>query len=177
MSQYARIRNVGTETWNDGQPGHPYSIPPGGEVMVPWDIMCVWLGDPNARDSAKEPERANEISRLHIRYGVNSAVAGDDRPGWADAMPKLEAFDVDGTPLATVAAHPEGATAPAATPILSPAEASTRIAWLQEELAKLSGGHTPTPAAVEQSELNPATEADTTSMPPADGPARRKNQR
>ena len=101
--QYVKIENLGDTDWNDGQPGHPYTIPAGLEIIVPWHIMCMWLGDPEARDNGRDAARQEERSRLHLRYGVTSGVEGDDRPGWEDAMPKLIAKRINGEQLATVA--------------------------------------------------------------------------
>lgn len=175
--QYVKIENIGDTDWNDGQLGHPYTIPAGLEIIVPWHIMCMWLGDPEARDNGRDAARQEERSRLHLRYGVTSGVEGDDRPGWEDAMPKLIAKRINGEQLATVADDPTGLLTSAAAPILTEQDTSTKIAELERLLNELKG-HTPTPAAVAQSELAPATTAEptpnTTGQPPADTPTRGK---
>jgi hypothetical protein len=175
--QYVKIENIGDTDWNDGQPGHPYTIPAGLEIIVPWHIMCMWLGDPEARDNGRDAARQEERSRLHLRYGVTSGVEGDDRSSWEEAMPKLVAKRINGEQLATVADDPTGLLTSAAAPILTEQDTSTKIAELERLLNELKG-HTPTPAAVAQSELPPATTNDptpnTTGQPPADTPTRGK---
>ena len=175
--QYVKIENIGDTDWNDGQPGHPYTIPAGLEIIVPWHIMCMWLGDPEARDNGRDAARQEERSRLHLRYGVTSGVEGDDRPGWEDAMPKLIAKRINGEQLATVADDPTGLLTSAAAPILTEQDTASKIAELERLLNELKG-HTPTPAAVAQSELPAPTSTEptptTTGQPPADTPTRGK---
>jgi hypothetical protein len=178
--QFVKIENVGTEVWNDKQPGHPYTIAPGVELVVPWNVMCMWLGDPHARDSGRNPERGEEVTRLHLRYGVTSDMEGDNRPSWSDAMPKLVVKDLTGVQIATVADDPTGELTPAAAPLLTPEDTASRIAFFEAELLALKAGQPATPQAIAQTE-NPAVVAGeptpaTSGQPPVDAPSAR-NQR
>ena len=181
--QYAKIRNVGDTIWDYGQPGNPYTIHPGEELIVPWGTMCVWLGDPDARDSPKEPVRQNEFTRLSTQYGVGSGLQGDKRGTFDECKPKLEARTVAGDRLVTVCDDKDGLEMAAAAPLLSPIDTASKIAALEQALAALIATQ-PTPEAIAQSSpafmpsapTAPAVDvvvpvADTTSLPPADVPS------
>ena len=176
--QYAKIENVGDVEWNDGQPGHPYTIPPREEIIVAWAQLALGLGAPEMRDSPRDPARQQERQRLHLRYGVTSGVEGDVRPGWAEAMPKLVAKTLAGEQLATVADDPDGQLLPSAAPVLSDEDTATRIAELEAAITQLKGERSGTinasPAQREQAEKSPdALVPATDSMPPPDAPAPR----
>jgi hypothetical protein len=152
MDQFVKIKNVGTEVWDDNQKGNPYTIQPGSEFVVPWGTMCVWLGDPEARDAGKNPVRQEEVTRITLRYGCQSGLAGDNRANWEDAIPKLEAYTLDGERLITVCDDPVGTAQPAAAPLLTPGETAQKIAALEQMIANLNEGNAPTAAAVAQSD-------------------------
>jgi hypothetical protein len=176
---YVIVKNHGDTVWNDGQLLHPYAIPPGGEKVVPWNVMCVWLGDPDARDSIKNPQRQEEKSRLHLYYGVTSGAPNDKRPTWADAMPRLTVHNMaTGEEIATVASDPDGLSA-AAAPVLELDDTTTQIQLLKQRLEELERSAAPTAAAIAQSDDPVAltTPDIAEGAPPADTPSPRPRAR
>lgn len=182
MATYAKVRNVGDTIWDDGQPGNPYTIRPGEELIVPWGMMCVWLGDPEARDSQKVPARQEEYTRLATRYGVGSGLQGDKRGTFDECRPKLVASTIDGEPLATVCDDKDGLDMVMAAPLLSPGDTAAKIAALEQALAALTAT---LPTAEQMAQSSPAfipsapgpstdaliPEPDTSGLPPADAPS------
>lgn len=59
----------------------PYTIGPGKKKIVPFEVVCLYFGDPrskvgaavpykDSRGSGTVPERLGEVRRLSVRYGV-----------------------------------------------------------------------------------------------------------
>lgn len=83
--------------------GQRYIIKPRSETVVPFEAMCLWMGNPNSRDlDAKRRDRTSEYRRLRVKYGVYEH---NDRE---DQLPRLSAFNMEGEKIVTVLDDPEG---------------------------------------------------------------------
>ncbi|GIV04102.1 MAG: hypothetical protein KatS3mg015_2932 [Fimbriimonadales bacterium] len=98
------IKNVGSVDFVGKHASIKYTIPAGGQRIVPWEAMCLWMGNPEAVDKENSPARTDEYRRLRFKYGIyhNMHLA-------AERFPKLEAYDLDDNRLITVIDDPEGA--------------------------------------------------------------------
>ena len=68
-----RVRNDDTRPFVKSYDGTEYRIEPNREVLVPWEAMRSWFGNPNARDVPNGPEhRRKEVERLKVKWGVHS---------------------------------------------------------------------------------------------------------
>lgn len=102
LADIVRVKNTGNETWTDKFNNQRFVADPGREVIVPFAALCLWLGNPDARDKPSgQAQRRHEYNRLLIRYGGSENVAHAK-------FPTLEAFDFDGNKIITVLDDPDG---------------------------------------------------------------------
>lgn len=82
-----------------------YVIKPGQDLIVQWEAMCLWVGNPDAADiDDRRRFRTDEFRRLTVKYGVY-----ERHHMMAELFPKLSVFDLTtGTKLITVCEDPEG---------------------------------------------------------------------
>lgn len=91
--QVVRIVNPTDEDVDWRWDGVRYPIRAGGEQIVPWGAMCVYLGNPNSRDiDSKNRNRTRELARLRVKYG-----AYEKEEAWERNRPHLEAWMIDGS--------------------------------------------------------------------------------
>lgn len=110
-----------------------YAVPndPRG-VMVPYLLMCMYMGDPRAfdvpGDKMELKHRRKELERLRVHWGVY-----DREEAWL-TLPKLTAYPLDSdVPFNTVLDDPEGMN-------LDPTSIQvSETAYLREELERQKG--------------------------------------
>lgn len=112
-----RLSNVGDQDFTQSFNGRSYTIPAHGQLMVDYDAMCLWLGHPDANDfDPRNRVRVQEYTRLRGRYGVDAKALElsidhtpfDETELFHTMKPSLEAFDMAGNRLLTVADDPDG---------------------------------------------------------------------
>lgn len=117
MAEIVRIKNVGDSDFRDGFDGRTYVIPAGAETMVDYNAMCLWLGHPMANNyDPRNRVRVQEYQRLRVRYGVSAKELELNQKGqlvdtdglFKQMRPKLEVYNLDGSPILTVADDPDG---------------------------------------------------------------------
>lgn len=114
------LRNEGTTDFTDSYDGHRFIIPAGGELNVPFDAMCLWLGHPDANNfDPRNRVRVEEYARLRLKYGVDARALESSWAGqgsldpdelFHSMKPALKAYDYDGSPIITVCDDPDGNT-------------------------------------------------------------------
>jgi hypothetical protein len=101
-----RVRNEGETNFHQRYAGEMYDIPPSVDMIIPYDAMVLWLGNPELVDiDRKRRFRTNEYARLCVKYGVyeREVELGEKN------FPKLKAFTLtDNQPIITVLDDPEG---------------------------------------------------------------------
>lgn len=104
-STVVRLRNDGETEYRQRYAGVRYRIPPGGETIVPFMAMCLWLGHPDAVDMDKKRRyRTQEFQRLCVKYGVY-----EHHDQVENLFPKISAWSlIDNTEYITVVKDPEG---------------------------------------------------------------------
>ena len=180
-----RVKNVGTKDAVLRYNSIPYIVRAGDESTVPFEAMCLWLGDPRANDvpqttSADQggdvkyiPTRDDEITRLRQLYGMHSMggslelVEGvDAETGRTIEYPRMEVTLSSGERLYTVLEDPTGAQANGnlPTPIVARHDKATNdvidrlereIAMLKEQKVREEAGFVPGHAPYE-----PLSESD-----------------
>ncbi len=135
-----KIRNTGDTDHTDWYNGTQYTIPAGQEVLLPYDLMCLWLGHPKANNfNAQNRVRVMEYERLRLKYGVEAralemakdGVPVDSESLWESMRPKLEVRDIEDNVINTVADDPDGTTL---RPLEEEATGENQIALILSEL-------------------------------------------
>ena len=99
-----RMVNEGTSDFRQRYLTNIYTIPAKAEMIVPWEVMVAFCGNPYVVNTAKNPEREDVWRRLRVRYGLYDNV--DD---WAALRPQIACYSVTtGERLATVMDDPTG---------------------------------------------------------------------
>jgi hypothetical protein len=137
-----RIVNVGNTDFVDAFNGRRFAIPAGGQLMVDFDAMCLWLGHPDANNfDPRNRVRVYEYDRLRTRYGVDAQglknsldeVPFDSEELFRQMRPQLEAYDMADQRIMTVADDPNGDfLAPVATSATPSADMTVILARLQQ---------------------------------------------
>lgn len=110
-----RVTNEGDKPFRDGYDNKQYTILPGKTVVVPWEAVSLWLGDPrltNDPDRAqfdRDDERARVLVRLGIHIDSEAPPQTDDERIVSNA-PKLVVQDIDGETIIMLAQDPTGET-------------------------------------------------------------------
>lgn len=185
-SMTVRIANQGDEPYTDRYDNTSYTIPAGGDLFVPWDAVCLWLGDPRRKNlSPSRRERVEETDRLMARRGILS----NDPAELVEKRPALKVFTTEGVEIPMLIENPE-ATAfdpfSASTMAEDPEERIYRLEQtlaaiasspdapaMQEALAKLGIGDVQGPNSV----IAPAgtrARGGKQGAPPVDAPTRVK---
>lgn len=135
MMSMVRIRNLSTLPWTKEYHVDQITIPAQSEMIVPFEMMVYWLGNPSLVDaSIRQKDRTREIRRIRALYGCY-----DDDAMWEQKRPPLEVYALDGTRIYTVAEDPEGAHVTQATTSVSLALTYEQtIAHLTSQVAALT---------------------------------------
>lgn len=136
-----RVTNDGDTDFNDMYASQPYSIPAGQDNFIPFDAVCLWLGDPRTRDlGPRDKHRTKEFHRVMQRTG-----AYDHDKGWFDDhRPQLTVHTTAGVMVPMVASDPYG---DGANPFPAGEDATenlqSRVNRLEGLLGKLGSMETP----------------------------------
>ena len=151
MEQYVRIVNRNPEEPFIGKYDGDYiAIPAGGEKIVPWDVMVVWMGDPALDNDGRHNERRETYLRLASLYHARELTGVNE-----DAFPLLEAYTEDGERIITILDDPDGETIlPDSTDNTDIGRLQRQIERLEQRLAERLSGLTDTPdAQIEEPEI------------------------
>lgn len=143
-----RLVNEGDTAFKDSLNSREYIIPPGGQLFVDFDAMCLWLGHPEANDfDPRNRVRVAEYHRLRGRYGVDAkaleqtlqGIAVDADELFQQLRPKLAAYDSAGGQILTVADDPSGDSLHAPPEDMGDNQSLilARMAQLEQEIANL----------------------------------------
>ena len=139
MAEVVRIVNTGPTDYVDYFDSVKYRVPAGGQLLVDFDAMALWLGHPAANNfDPRNRVRVQEYQRLRIRYGVEARsleMSQAGQPHDPEALfhtmkPSLEVFSASGEPIITVADDPDGT-------FLSPPDESTQSSDMALVMARL----------------------------------------
>jgi hypothetical protein len=101
----ARVVNTGSTTFTDQYALEKYTIEPGSEQFVPFDAICLWMGDPRLQDlGPRDRHRTDEFMRVCIRLGAHDG----DLDILARNKPSLECYTLEGVLMKMVVDDPEG---------------------------------------------------------------------
>lgn len=121
LGDFCELHNRDDHTLQFSWNSKPYRVDPGHKIMVPFELVKLYFGDPRstaAMSSQRDlngvihwlPDRASEIRRLRCLYDNQ---AGDE--GSVYGFPKVEIFDINGERVLTVLDDPTGETVTPAT--------------------------------------------------------------
>jgi hypothetical protein len=177
-----RLRNVGPTLWSDMFNGVTYQCPPGGETIVSFEAVCLWLGHPDAVDLGPgKTYRTDELHRLRIKYGVLDVLVEDPLSGhnvktmepccplsqdtqWDRNKPKLEAFTINGERIVTVVDDPDGRElTPAATSMAEQEGLQVQLKAMQKQMEQMQ-------AQLANATRADAAEANSGAIPDDDAP-------
>ncbi len=99
-----RLVNEGSTDFSQRHLTNIYTIPAGAEMIVPWEVMVAFCGNPYLVNTARNPEREQVFFRLRVRYGLYDNIAD-----WQALRPQLACYSVvSGDRLNTVMEDPTG---------------------------------------------------------------------
>jgi hypothetical protein len=77
VDNIVRLRNTGEAIFKDQYGGVPYVCPAGDTIVVPFEAVCLWLGDPRVvdRPTLAQYDRRGEVDRVKTRIGATIAEA------------------------------------------------------------------------------------------------------
>lgn len=87
---FVKLRNAGSEPFQDTYANRPFRILPGEEIIVPFYAAVYWFGNPYSVDTDKARDRTDEWKRMRVKYGVY-----DDLTALETNMPKVEMYDAN----------------------------------------------------------------------------------
>lgn len=128
MEQFVRIRNTDEEEPFIGKyDGEYITIPAGGEKIVKYDVMVVWMGNPAVEDTDRYAERREVYNNICAKWHARGLTGNDP-----SLLPSLEAYTEDGERIVTVMDDPEGIS-------LTPSsESEGDIGKLQRQIDRLT---------------------------------------
>lgn len=170
-----RVRNDSDTPYADMYASTRFTVPARGEAFIPWDAVCLWLGDPSLVDRGDSPmlrDRTNELHRVQVRCGYNdgqivNAEGFDVAADWDDHRPKLTVFTMEGTEVHMVADAPDG-TPQDLTGADGVKSTIDRISDLEATIAALKAGSVDALSAPTHTPEAPPVDE----MPPPDKPAK-----
>lgn len=96
MPQYVRLLNTDPTPFRFHHNNIKRSVPPGGDVIVPWDLATTLFGDPFLIDGERDKERTRSLKRargvFNYELGMESDEAFDAR------RPHIEVWDIETSP-------------------------------------------------------------------------------
>jgi hypothetical protein len=155
-----RMVNESTEDFSQRYLTNIYRIPAGAEMIVPWEVMVSFCGNPYVVNTARNQEREDVFKRLRVRYGLY-----DNISDWDVLRPKLACYSiVSGDRLNTVLEDPTGVGVHQSTRTIADDTAmGAQIAALTQQIQALQAQMmiqtpstiTPTPVAPPEARLAP----------------------
>lgn len=130
----ARLVNEGDTPFRARYLTSFYEIPVGGQMIVPWDVMVHFLGNPYATNTPNRMDRREYLKRLRVKYG-----AYDDDDAWEANYPRVGAYSVTtGERYCTIVDDPDGATLHSArTTMADQAALEGQIAAMKQQMEVL----------------------------------------
>lgn len=130
-----RVKNIGNDAFRGMYDGRAFTIPPGGEAIIPTEAAVIHFGDGPffRKDPLSARDREWEVQRIRGRYGCMPGFEGADQR-WEQIRPHVEIYELDGTKWITVMDDPDGALLPEQT---GAATLEQQMSYLQEQLARL----------------------------------------
>lgn len=127
-----------------------YTIPAGGDRIIPFTEACSWFGDPRLRDEGRHEMRSMAWRQIQNLWGYTEGMTylvdrWDPTQGfktWEDFAPSVECFDMDGNPVYFIIHDPEGTERFEGPKLVDPAfqdvnVLNERIAASEREMAEL----------------------------------------
>lgn len=103
MEQYVSILNVSEDDFTAKYDGEYLTIPAGRSKTVPYDIMVVWMGDPEVRNLGADRERDEAYKNICGFFHARSMTGNHP-----ELLPHLEAYTDDGDRIITIMDDPTG---------------------------------------------------------------------
>jgi hypothetical protein len=149
------VKNVDTRDWIFRWANHPYSLPQGHQIHLPFEAVKLYLGDPRSTVHVQHtsdglgrdefiPDRASEIRRLYQLYPPTDMTFRDmslDTPDSipehiTDRTPLVEVYTLEGDRVYTVVDDPTGERVIAAPTVsrFDEKAAAATIARLQDQV-------------------------------------------
>jgi len=93
MPDFVRVTNSDTDKFIYHASNVRKILPPGKDVMMPWDLACSLFGDPFLTDAPKKPDRTDAIRRC--RGNFNYELGMETMDHFMDRIPKLQVHDME----------------------------------------------------------------------------------
>lgn len=101
-----RLHNDSPVAFKDQYASMPYQCPPGESIIIPFDALCLWFGDPRLQDrpALVQFDRRDEYERIKTRLGIQVKEATGEQWAWPDVW-----FEsLEGERVVTLIEDPEG---------------------------------------------------------------------
>lgn len=107
-SDHVRVRNLSKVDFSSAYDSRPYTIPAGGDAIIPREAAAKDFGDWDKRNGRKNL-RTKEYERLRGLYGALDGMPEADKR-WEKNRPNVEIYETDGTRIVGVLDDPQGAS-------------------------------------------------------------------
>jgi hypothetical protein len=137
MPEFVKLINEDTKPFDFHQNNAKRIIQPGEDVIVPWNVACTLLGNPNIPDIAPANERTRMYKKLRQRYNFGDGLMQEDV--WESKRPKLRVFDIeDDRQVIMLIDDPDGDHLGAFNPNKGAINKQTDMDALQKQVAALT---------------------------------------
>lgn len=129
----ARIVNEGDRPFRMRYLTRWYTLAPGGQMIVPWEVMLAFMGNPYATNAPNRMDRQEWWKRLMFKYGCH------DENQWPECKPTIRAYNATtGERYVTVIDDPDGSQVHPARVSIGDAEAmAAQMQALESQITML----------------------------------------
>lgn len=93
MPDFVRVTNHDSKPFQYHMDNSKKRIPPGRDMMMPWDLACSLFGNPFLTDQPKKPDRTDALRRA--RGNFNYELGMETMDHFMERLPNLTVFDME----------------------------------------------------------------------------------
>jgi len=153
-----RVRNTAPVPFRQRFLREWYTIQPGTDAILPWDVFVAFFGDPSLQNHGpNRKDREESYKRLRFKYG-----SLEDNELWEQNRPRVECYRMNGERIVPLVDDPEGTNVHQSAMTVAGMDAlQSQIAYLQEQVAAMNvAGQITTPDHRIGPPIQPAAQVD-----------------
>lgn len=130
-----RVRNTAPVPFRQRFLREWYTIQPGNEAILPWDVFVAFFGDPALKNHGpNRKDREEAYKRIRFKYG-----SLEDNELWEQNRPRVECYRMNGEKIVPLCDDPEGTNVHQSAMTVAGMDAlQSQIAYLQQQVAAMN---------------------------------------